>query len=276
MGDSKTRKSEAMLAAMDDSDLSGHSEAASRIGQAIPRNDAGQKIDECEDDDNEYFEDDVEWHAGDCDDELDESADIVGPPPDDPEHLEKFDGHLEDALKCMHQQVAISQEARELLSRVKSARSCFLVVGIGAFDGLAQPSTARKLAKSRGKGKKGKRKGKSSSHGGVQFPSFGKLGVLPKPSTSLSESRPPMSKKRPTEAGTSRGVPHHALRLRLDQCMLCRQSGHRASECPNKRDATSLSLGKRAFGHLRSELCCVPCRILWCDGRRNRRRSRRR
>ena len=55
------------------------------------------------------------------------------------------------------------QEARELLSRVKSARGYFLVVGIVAFDGLAQPSTDRKLAKSRGKGKKGKRKGKSSS-----------------------------------------------------------------------------------------------------------------
>ena len=55
------------------------------------------------------------------------------------------------------------QEARELLSHVKSARGYFLVVGIGAFGGLVQPFTDRKPAKSRGKGNKGKRKGKSSS-----------------------------------------------------------------------------------------------------------------
>ena len=30
--------------------------------------------------------------------------------------------------------------------------------------------------------------------------------------------------------------------------MLCRQVGHRASECPNKRKTTALSPGKRAFG----------------------------
>ena len=43
------------------------------------------------------------------------------------------------------------QEARELLARVKSARGYFPVAGIGAFDGLAQPSTDRKPVKSRGK-----------------------------------------------------------------------------------------------------------------------------
>ena len=57
-----------------------------------------------------------------------------------------------------------------------------------------------------------------------------------------------MSKKRPTEAGATSGGPHHAPRLRLDQCMLCRQVGHRASECPNKGQATAFSPGKRTFG----------------------------
>ena len=38
----------------------------------------------------------------------------------------------------------------------------------------------------------------------------------------------------PTEVGATRGGPHHAPRLRPDQCMLCRQVGHRASVCPNK------------------------------------------
>ena len=74
----------------------------------------------------------------------------------------------------------------------------------------------------RGEGKKGKRKGKSSAN-------LGAPGILPKPQTSRSESRPPMSKKRPTEVGATRGGPHHAPRLRPDQCMLCRQVGHLAS-----------------------------------------------
>ena len=57
-----------------------------------------------------------------------------------------------------------------------------------------------------------------------------------------------MSKKRPSEAGATRGGPHHAARLRPDQCMLCRQVGHRASECPNKGKATAFSRGNSAFG----------------------------
>ena len=57
-----------------------------------------------------------------------------------------------------------------------------------------------------------------------------------------------MSKKRPTEVGATRCGPHHAPRHRPGQCMLCRQVGHRASECPNKGKATAFSPGKRAFG----------------------------
>ena len=57
-----------------------------------------------------------------------------------------------------------------------------------------------------------------------------------------------MSKKRRTEVGATRGGPHHAPRLRPDQCMLCRQVGHRASECPNKGKPTAFSPGTRAFG----------------------------
>ena len=119
------------------------------------------------DDHDENYQDDVEWHTGDCEDELEESAHTVNPPTDDPEHLEQFDGNLEDGDASASQVYASAsrrfQEARELLPRVKSARRYFLVVG-GAFDGLDQPSTDRKPAKSGGKGKKSKRKGKTSSH----------------------------------------------------------------------------------------------------------------
>ena len=128
--------------------------------------------------------------------------------------------HLEDADASASQVYASAsrsfQEAGELSSRVESARSYFPVVGIGAFDGFAQPSTDRKPVKSRGKGKKGKRKGKSSSQKGGGPANLVTLGILPKRQTSRSESRPPMSKKRPTEGGANRGGPHHAPRLRLD------------------------------------------------------------
>ena len=43
--------------------------------------------------------------------------------------------------------------------------------------------------------------------------------------------------------------------------MLCRQIGHRASDCPNKRKAAAFSPGKRAFGTnaLRCEVFDAPC-----------------
>ena len=124
-------------------------------------------------------------------------------------------------LKCMLRQVAVFKKHVSfwLVSRVP--RGYFPVVGIGAFDGLAQPSTDRKPVKSRGKGKKGKKKRKSSSQTSGPPTGLGTPGILPKSQNSRVESRPPMSKKRP----------NHAPRPRPGQCMLCRQVG---SECPNK------------------------------------------
>ena len=49
-----------MAAAVDKFDLSGLSEAASRIEHAISWSDTDQQIDECGDVDDEYFDDDVE------------------------------------------------------------------------------------------------------------------------------------------------------------------------------------------------------------------------
>ena len=168
------------------------------------------------------------------------------------ELLEQFDGNLEDADASAFQVYASAsrsfQEARELLARVKSARGYLPVVGIGAFDGLAQPSTDRKPVKPRGKGKKGKRKGKSSSQKGGKPTSLGTPGILPKTQSSHVESRPPMSLKRPTEVGATRGGPHHAPRLRPDQCMLRRQVRHRASGCPDNGKPTAFSPGQLAFG----------------------------
>ena len=138
-----------MIAAVDNFDLSGLSDAVSRIEHETSWNDVDQQIDECGYDDDEYEEDDVECHNGGDDDELEESAYTVGPPTDVPEDLEQFDGNLEDADASASQVFASAscsfQEARELLSRVKRSRGYFLCVGIGAFDGLAQPSTDCKV-----------------------------------------------------------------------------------------------------------------------------------
>ena len=76
------------------------------------------------------------------------------------------------------------------------------------------------------KAKKGKMKGKFISQRGGKSTFLGTPGLWPKPQTSRSECRPPMSKKRPTEVGATRGGPHHAPGLRPDQCMLYRQVGH--------------------------------------------------
>ena len=120
--DAKARKFEAAVAAVDNVDLSGLSEAASRIENLLSSNDADQQINDYEGDDEEYCEDDVDWHAGDCDDELDETAYTVGTPTDDTQLFEQFHGNLEDAEASASQVYASAsrsfQEARELPSDV--------------------------------------------------------------------------------------------------------------------------------------------------------------
>ena len=261
--DAKARKSETVVTAIDNFDLSGLSEAASRIENEISWNDADQQIIEYEDDDDEYYEEDVHWYIGDCDDELHETAYTVGTPTDDPELLEQFDGNLEDAdASASHVYAPASrrfQEARELLSLVESARGYFPVVGIGAFDGLAEPSTGHKPATSRGKSKKRK----SSSQKCGKSTNLGTPGIFPNPQTLRSESRRPMSMKRPTEVGATRGGPHHATRLRPDQCMLCRQVGTSCIRMSQQRKATAFSPGKRAFS-----TCALGCAVFGapCNG----------
>ena len=191
--DAKVRNFEAVVAAVDNSDLSELSEAAARIENAISWNDTDPQIVECEDDDDDHYAEDVDWYAGDCDDKLDDTAYTAGAP------------------KCMLRQVAVFKKHVSfwLVSRVPDAMFLLLVLVL-LMAWLTHP--------------------------------------LPKSQNSRVESRPPMSKKRPTEVGATRGGPHHVPRLRPDQCMLCRQVGHRASECPDKAKPTAFSPRKRAFG----------------------------
>ena len=127
--DAKARKSEAVVAAVDNFDLSELSEAAARIEHAIAWNDTDPQTVEYQDNDDDHCEEDVDWYAGDFDDELDDTAYTAGTPTDDPELLEHFDGNLEDADASASQVYASAsrsfQEAREFVARVKSARGYF-------------------------------------------------------------------------------------------------------------------------------------------------------
>ena len=62
-------------------DLSELSEAAARIENAISWNEKDPQIVEYDDD---HYEEDVDWCAGDCDDELDDNVYTAGTPTDDP------------------------------------------------------------------------------------------------------------------------------------------------------------------------------------------------
>ena len=61
--DAKAWKSEAVVAAVDNFDLSELSEAAARIENAISWNETDPQIVGCEDDDDDHYEEDVDWYA---------------------------------------------------------------------------------------------------------------------------------------------------------------------------------------------------------------------
>ena len=105
---------EAEVAAVDNFHLSGLSGAASGIEHGISWSDVDQQIDEHGDEYDDYYEDDVEWHTGDYDDGVEESAYTVGPPTNDPELLLKslmatWKTLMRPLLNCMHQHVAVSR-----------------------------------------------------------------------------------------------------------------------------------------------------------------------
>ena len=258
--DVKARKSEAVVAAIDNFHLSGLSEDASRIENAISWNDTDPPIVEYEDDDGDCYREDVDWYTGDFDDELDDTAYTASTPTSGPELLEHSDGNLEEGDASASQVYASASRSFKkhvsfwIVSRVPQA--IFLLLVLVLLTAWLSHPLIENPAKSRGNGKKGKRKGKSSSQKGGQPTRLGTPGILPKPQTSRFESRPPMSKKRPSEAGATRGGPHHAPRLRPDQCMLCRQVGHRASECP-KGKSDCFFIWKTLVLYLCSGLCSV-------------------
>ena len=72
----------------------------------------------------------------------------------------------------------------------------------------------------------------------------------------LGEGKPPRDSPRPspaksrvTSTGAAKGGPAHGTRIQPGQCLLCRQMGHLARDCPNRgtRDDSGINL-KRASG----------------------------
>ena len=61
--------------------------------------------------------------------------------------------------------------------------------------------------------------------------------------------RPTPAKSRVTSTGAAKGRPAHGTRIQPGQCLLCRQMGHLAQDCPNRgtRDDSGINLN-RAFG----------------------------
>ena len=148
-------------------------------------------------------------------------------------------------LVCMLQQVAVfMKHVSSCLVLIRVPEVIFLLSALVLLTAwLSHPliaslqSLVAKARRARGKENPLLRK--------VEKPtSLGTLGILPKAQSLRVESRPPMSKKRPTEVGATRGGPHTLLVFVLS--MLCRQVGH--CECPNKGKPTAFSPGKRAFG----------------------------
>ena len=117
--DATARKSEAVVVVVDNFDLSGLSEAASRVENAISWNGTDPQIVEYEDDDDDYYEEDVDWYTGDCDDELDETAYTV---------MVIWTTLMRLHLKRMHRQVAVLKKHVSFWLASRVPEGIFLLV----------------------------------------------------------------------------------------------------------------------------------------------------
>ena len=145
----KARNTEAMVEAVGKFDLSGLSEAASHIEHATFWTDVDQQNDLSGDGDEDYHAYDVYWYTTMmtiCQNQHTQWLRL--------QMTQSFLNNLMATWKTlMHPHLKCIP-----LSRVKSIRCHFPVVDNGAFDDSAQPSIDRKLARSRGMGKKSKKK----------------------------------------------------------------------------------------------------------------------
>ena len=183
--------------------------------------------------------------------------------PDDPELEEQF-GSLEaaeayavtefkNASSDMKNATRTFMEAKDLVSRVKHARGYFPVVGVGAFDGF-QTITPR------GSRQTGAGKGTGTGMNSQTGKGHGRVFRKGKPPRDPRRRSP--AKSRVTLTGSTKGGPAHGTRLQPGQCLLRRQTGHLAKDCPNRetRDDSGIN-HKRAFGSFVGMTAEVSSRI---------------
>ena len=128
---------------------------------------------------------------------------------------------------------------QESVSRTKQTRSYFPVVGVGSFRWFSNYN-AEKIATDW-----------CSERYGHWHEEKDVVGDTDKGKSPRDSRRPAPTKSRLTSTGPSKGGPAHGTRAHLQpgQCLVCRQMGHRARDCPNRgmRDDSGINL-IRAFG----------------------------
>ena len=260
--DSKANKSEAMSAAVDNFDLSGLSEAASRIGHSISWSDVDQQ-----NDGRMIVEmmtmNTVKTMLGGT------RAAVTMSWKNQHSHwilrqttqnflnsvMATWKTLVHPHLKCMHLQVAVFNEHVSTCLVTRVSEATFLLLALALLTAWFSHAPTANMLSLAARARRARRKERRINTRVEILQTLVHLESCQ--NTDLT--RPPMSNKRPTETGTIRGGTHHAPRLRPDQCTLCRHVGHPASECPNKGKSDFILTWQACIQYLRSGLCCVRC-----------------
>ena len=216
-------------------------------------------FEQIEDDVQEYIEESeptAEDHNEEFDEETAMAADVV---------VEQFGGDVDDAEAFAFEQASSAarsfQEARRLLSEVRGARGYFPVVGIAALPAGESSHVGKGRGQSRGAGRGGQGKGKGAGRpaGGRGVYGRGRRATPPSqfswPDSRRNDDTPPMAKSRQATSGPQRGGRHHGPRSPGPVCLICRQAGHIAKDCPTQ-GSDGVSAGPQAgFGQLCRSKC---------------------
>ena len=230
------RPGKAVAAAVDNFDLSELSEAAARIENAISWNDTDPQIVEHDDDDERRWL--VRWWllwwvVWYCIHSWYSSWTVW---------WQSGKTQMRPHLKCMLRQVAVFKK-HWLVSRVPEAIFLLLVLVL-LMAWLSHPLIELRKVENR--------------------QAWVHLAFCQNHRTHVSS---------PTDAGATRGGPHHAPRLRPDQCMST--SGTSCFRMSQQMETDCFFTWKKCIWYACSGLCSVRFSVLWCHGRRNRTRSRR-